>query len=585
MSHQRSGRPRTKPRSPAPPRTPTTPSHQFLPPSHYAAAAGLSYPFNRTGKAEEDSTSYARTPLTSGPNQVDSCYADSHPFSSNAAHQASELHTSNRGKRKSQAGDLGLLEAHLLPSLKDTIDRMTRPPSQVSPGSPLYARPGRVSSVARTPSCSSQESAYSDRGELRSHRNPDTHTSSLKQSRYYSLSNPQSNFSPSPGPARSSARTKPKSILKSHGSSDKQLQPLYAEEADFYSNHARKADRTPLQMASTSLGSHAEHTYEAPAPQISKSIAEGTLRTGRARSRTDPGTLPRNLSSTRGTSAHQATHQQSHIPRRVEVPRSPAPHRTPSSAHTSDSSSEVGTVNSDQRDKRKLYVTNAEVVSSSSSEGPRSPFTKSGVPSRRDYGSSTESQLRPPRFGLGFGFPGGSSPKSVADSSQPWSWKALSTEPPASRSPSGKKYNPNPDDQPHQIRERVAARHDRPSSRNMRSHLTEDQRRHRELVGLVENTGYSHSDVRQSLASDYSGEDGLAVSSGSEELDGPCSASGSSQSSSGSTFSESGSEYSVEEEYDEEAIRRPPSREDRKLPRTMFGVRQSHTDLARERGG
>ncbi|KAF8433976.1 hypothetical protein L210DRAFT_3649482 [Boletus edulis BED1] len=121
------------PRSPAPLRTPTTPS-QFFPPSYFAAAAGVSYP----------------------PNQHDQSY---HPFSSNASYLLTEYspHAGNpsRTRRKSQ---LGNLEPQLLPTLSDTVERMTRPPSQLVSSSPFRPIPGPSSSpsIARTPSTSSQ---------------------------------------------------------------------------------------------------------------------------------------------------------------------------------------------------------------------------------------------------------------------------------------------------------------------------------------------------------------------------------------------------------------------------------------------
>lgn len=70
----------------------------FFPPSHYAAAAGIVY-----SKPVND-------------------------YSFKDEQMEKDRGFSERERRKSQLGDLPLLEAQLLPSLRDTVDRMTNPP-------------------------------------------------------------------------------------------------------------------------------------------------------------------------------------------------------------------------------------------------------------------------------------------------------------------------------------------------------------------------------------------------------------------------------------------------------------------------
>ena len=114
------------------------------PPSHYAVAAGVPY-LKQIGDAAQDGPSY--------PSQVP---ADGAPLVESAESQSS--HSSTMGKlmrrvsskrftiyltrsesrtekekdgldnRKSQLVDIPLLETQLLPSLRDTVDRMTHPP-------------------------------------------------------------------------------------------------------------------------------------------------------------------------------------------------------------------------------------------------------------------------------------------------------------------------------------------------------------------------------------------------------------------------------------------------------------------------
>ncbi|KAJ7074635.1 hypothetical protein C8F01DRAFT_1101271 [Mycena amicta] len=123
---------RSKSRSPLPqsPRPAT-----FLPPSHYAEAGGLT-------PRRQDSLSDSHSPQTpSEPrrnpafmpmasNSDSSFEFISKPENKRLSIASSKTSTTSR-KRESHLTNLPLVEAQLLPTLRDTIDRMTRPPSRI----------------------------------------------------------------------------------------------------------------------------------------------------------------------------------------------------------------------------------------------------------------------------------------------------------------------------------------------------------------------------------------------------------------------------------------------------------------------
>ncbi|KAJ6510578.1 hypothetical protein C8R45DRAFT_1207478 [Mycena sanguinolenta] len=142
---------RSKSRSPLPqsPRPPT-----FLPPSHYAEAGGLSpRPLARNDSltSSPDSHSQHHAKLESRRSSVfmpisstsDSSFefcpkpkpVENKRFSISSV--GSKSASKNAAKRESHMTNLPFVEAQLLPSLRDTIDRMTRPPSRpFAPPSP-----------------------------------------------------------------------------------------------------------------------------------------------------------------------------------------------------------------------------------------------------------------------------------------------------------------------------------------------------------------------------------------------------------------------------------------------------------------
>jgi hypothetical protein len=326
-------------------------------------------------------------------------------------------------------------------------------------------------------------------------------------------------------PARppSSRSPNPKSILKS----DRHLQVRQAHlEERLPTDHARKAGRSPIPIPPEPLP--LESRSQVP------SKIEGSLRTGRARSRTDPGTLPKGLPSTHARNA-PPNPQPSGIPRRIAIPPSPATPRM--STPVSMGGSDTGSANSTQPEKRRLFVTNTQISSSSSSEtqAPLMRYIKPKTLSRTDSQSSTESQLRPPRFGLGLGLSGINESKNSVKCSpgQRWTTKISGDESYLRRtnSPSNKRHQ----------RDGTPKRRDRSPSRNARVDSADGQRRQRELLSLM------HANLNDSGCDSQP-----SSSEGSEDR---CLVSERSGDSMRSALDDSGSEYS-------------PAEEDRASPRT-----------------
>ncbi|KXN83255.1 hypothetical protein AN958_01660 [Leucoagaricus sp. SymC.cos] len=132
----------------------TIQSPTFQPPSYYAAANGIPYP--RTPRSDPPKMSPAKAS-----EQVDTTHYERFmpvsylpdPSSSDSSFEfrRSNLNTSPgslstkstvRRKRQSQITGLPQIEAQLLPSLRDTISRMTRPPSCLSPAIPIVKDDG-----------------------------------------------------------------------------------------------------------------------------------------------------------------------------------------------------------------------------------------------------------------------------------------------------------------------------------------------------------------------------------------------------------------------------------------------------------
>ncbi|KAL1731920.1 hypothetical protein EV714DRAFT_207765 [Schizophyllum commune] len=148
-------RSRSKSRSPVPPSPQPPSSPRFLPPSHYAAAAGV--PYNPPSRnKDEDTRSKARPPpdtrehAATPPSDVpsESSFEFKPRTESRFSLFARRLSVSHprpaeQDVNAADVPDIPMLEAQLLPTLRDTITRMTRPPSSASsaPPSPMLDPP------------------------------------------------------------------------------------------------------------------------------------------------------------------------------------------------------------------------------------------------------------------------------------------------------------------------------------------------------------------------------------------------------------------------------------------------------------
>ncbi|KAF5347174.1 hypothetical protein D9758_011052 [Tetrapyrgos nigripes] len=142
---------RSRSRSPAP-TTPILSSTQsprpFLPPSHYAAAGGIPLPDrNKSSERVNRSMSMSNgfscqdgySPSSFLAPELDSLDGRTPTDSPVPLETARSPSVSSMKRRQSQYSNLPLVEAQLLPSLRDTIDRMTRTPSQAACMSPVPA--------------------------------------------------------------------------------------------------------------------------------------------------------------------------------------------------------------------------------------------------------------------------------------------------------------------------------------------------------------------------------------------------------------------------------------------------------------
>ena len=148
---------RSKSRSPAPPQTqiaPAPPSRRptFLPPSHYAAAAGL--PYTARNASDQDDTNLTASrpvvympvsyPSESGSEEstVESPLATKlRPSLLSRKSSLTSISSKKPVRRKSQMGLIEDLESELLPSLRDTIGRMTQSPQSQNPPSNVSSEP------------------------------------------------------------------------------------------------------------------------------------------------------------------------------------------------------------------------------------------------------------------------------------------------------------------------------------------------------------------------------------------------------------------------------------------------------------
>ncbi|KAJ3569566.1 hypothetical protein NP233_g4972 [Leucocoprinus birnbaumii] len=204
----------------------TMQSPNFQPPSFYAAAGGIPYPRTpRQGSVSPqpinpsesaDANHYERfMPISyiPDPSSSDSSF-EYRPTRLPVPAVYSSNGSAKRMKRRSQIADLPQIEAQLLPSLRDTIDRMTRPPSRLAP-------PATIATETEVPSCDYRH----DHGIHQPNFSSNAHDPSILQKRSRQVLSPQSlrprdkaHAKNSPAPAFVSSLPKP---LKSMATDDR----------------------------------------------------------------------------------------------------------------------------------------------------------------------------------------------------------------------------------------------------------------------------------------------------------------------------------------------------------------------------
>ncbi|KAH9961967.1 hypothetical protein BC827DRAFT_249515 [Russula dissimulans] len=134
----------------------------FHPPSYYAAAAGLTHPQPDNGRPAEapmhhtvaadrsladfDNSFFpapmptAQLPTSSSASSTEPSIVSRMSFLNKRLSKATGMGTKS-SKRKSQLADLPLVEAQLVPSLRDTIERMTNSPSTPAQPSAFFSHP------------------------------------------------------------------------------------------------------------------------------------------------------------------------------------------------------------------------------------------------------------------------------------------------------------------------------------------------------------------------------------------------------------------------------------------------------------
>ncbi|KAG6849120.1 hypothetical protein H0H93_011181, partial [Arthromyces matolae] len=134
------------------PRSPL-PGRPFLPPSHYAAAAGIVYDKNKR-RVDDANSKFKRAFIDTYPRHPEESESQSSfefkPKMSVEDRSRVSSQTAGRGRRtrrESLLDDIPQLEANLLPSLRDTIGRMTKSPAQHDPSNASYLRIPRNTSL------------------------------------------------------------------------------------------------------------------------------------------------------------------------------------------------------------------------------------------------------------------------------------------------------------------------------------------------------------------------------------------------------------------------------------------------------
>ncbi|KAJ7577970.1 hypothetical protein C8J56DRAFT_1060654 [Mycena floridula] len=422
----------------------------FLPPSHYAAAGGFTIP--STPKSPEPRNEQARNsfmPIS---------------YNSNSSFEFPAPDSASRPKRQSQIGNLPLVETQLLPSLRDTIDRMTRPPSRNHLEKPKNIRSERSLSPRPCPTSP----------------NPSKIEPSTPKAKQVPLKPPLKSALRTPTLNSKISSPKPEYILETPP-------PL---SSNSYGGAALKSVRSLLRRKSSASSATAPEPISKR--QASKESEESPVFQPRSRSRTDPGTSVPPTPPVRLASTPQPNSYSSNQPKQSFVSNIPRRAATAGRSFSSTEDSDLEYRYELQgRDRRKLVVANAEVFasSSSSSEGEaiQSP---DGMHTERSQSQNWRTNVRTAGLGLSL------SPRQAQIYGSPY------------------------EDQRNQLEE--AQFFDNPHQYDSEEDLDAAHRKRRAaLMGLVsglEKMSSGHA-INQSWGeeSDYHGVEGLAIS-GSQEV-------------------------------------------------------------------
>ncbi|KAI0248546.1 hypothetical protein BJV78DRAFT_1284727 [Lactifluus subvellereus] len=402
----------------------------FHPPSYYAAAAGLTYPDDdkssetptrRTATTNKSLTDFddsfvpapmptAQLPVSSSASSTEPSLVSRMSFLNRRLSRGNGM-SSKSPKRKSQLADLPLVEAQLVPSLRDTIDRMTNSPNSQTHSPAIVSHP------------SSQQNSHGALSSPSPHPPPPS-TPPARQRRqtgpFEAAHSPATSTTRSSNVLESSRIPTPVSVAKTKLSLKPALKNAVASSS--ISNPGQGSQSSPtkaspsrsLRSVKAMIGRKTPQIPAEPAPSdityvqagnMSSSVI-GSNRLARERSRTDPG----HVSKIPSRSPHVPATPR--VPPPVSTFSTPgrAPHGTPLNRRYAALSDSSGSELNLQGERgRALFVTNALIVPSSSSSSEEveasqpvsntDPPTASLHTAQRNY----PYDRRPPQLGVGLG--------------------------------------------------------------------------------------------------------------------------------------------------------------------------------------
>ncbi|KAF5375847.1 hypothetical protein D9615_008234 [Tricholomella constricta] len=531
MPHRNTAAGGTKSRSPLPPsnyKISLSP-RPFLPPSHYAAAAGISYVRRSPSNGQEysDSNDRAKSSTDNGensgedytsvfmpvgyPSDAESASNSSIEFNVSATRRSpgkEKQSSSRRGRRQSLINDLPQLEANLLPSLRDTINRMTRPPSRTGLsassesashlGVPKPVRSSRSLSPSGTSESNPKTSHFDEYPTFEPSTPQPSSSSDSIPAKTAEILMPRTNQPPKP-PLKSALRPPtPKMFTKACN--------------DYPTGTSTKSVRSILKQAAIATST---------ANQTSTANAAGPP--PRSRSRADTGSKP------------MVSFEEQHI-----APPPRPPHKIPSESRepdrpqasniprlqgkrfgarpqcSTDESESEDQYDAGRRKHRQLVVTNAEVFPSSSEsdiewrdrERARGRTSVEHRKDRRNSRGDTQG------VGLGIDFDSGSK------KNRPGSVSRKETTNPSHREPSVRSTRRTEDPQTSSSTSRSSEYHSAKDSKANRNPVDtldvsrEHQRRRTALLGIVSRLDIERhpTAVEEDSENDHHGEEGFDTS-------------------------------------------------------------------------